>query len=592
MMRQRSTRRATRRIVASAIALALTLGGGLAVASTATTANASGTSAFVDGSFGSGRQAVASLYTLTGGAVTSSIPFASDLVASTSFDFGPLDSGDYGLAFRDPDTGLWIQGNGSCLTTFSVADGAIQDVNLGTVTLGNASDALCLPPWGFANTFSGHITNLPSSAKVEADLIYGSGADVTPVNSSFVSSNGDFSVNGVSNAGTYFVLLRILDNSPFLDTWSDGSDADAPFVEPVNAETPTNGASITVPDLALLGAATLSGTVRGAHSAGLKDASVVAQTDDGSFENEAITDAHGAFTLRVLPGATLQLDATANGYDDVFWNGVLNPNQSTPVVAPATAIPSLNSYNFQLTPLPTQVGGLAIGVDNLNSQNPVPLTGLKAELYKKLGGYWKKISVQIGLTDSNDPYVYFDFTQREISALSSGDFRLQFYLPGTGFLPIAQYESASYAQVTAGVTPVPVVGPVCFIPLTGVTSGDEWEVITQFDFSDTTTQCKDQRQPPISTSSVVVSTTPTSVPKNLTLTLPTSTSTSTPTPAPTPSVTSAPAPSPSTTTGIGLAPSSTASSGGFPGWLIWVIGAVILVVVIGGGVLLFIRRSA
>jgi hypothetical protein len=586
-LRRRGFLRRSTRIAAFLGALSLVIAGGILGGVGASTATADVPPVGVFGDFGSA-EAEAYLYTTSGGVVTSSIPVDGFDVADSSFVFFYVPAGTYGIAFRDSQTGKWLPwlshsdgsvpdatgGVSSCLLTVTVDAVDPVDVNFGSVALGSASTSTCAAPWGTASSFSGTIGNMLPAAAVTALLYYVEEVDgetvLMPVNRSPVGSNGAYSIDGVTLAGDYVVYLEIDDDSPFLDTWSDGSDApdnSDPGSAPVSVAENTDYAA---PAINLVQAAVLSGEVTDAHGHPIEDAEVEAFTapgQAGDYYYVAATDSTGGYSLRVKPGVHYLLDVQANGYNEEFWPEASDDSDAIVVTA---SIPGQypGSFDFQLEQSATDVSGLVAKFDSA-SETGEPFPNVTASLYKRTGSYWKKIATQSPVdvgSDGDDEYE-FDFSEENVPALNSGDFRLRFHSPD-GWAPISLYLAAD----SSNADPQIVDGPVCFIPILNLTPGAQYFAAAVVDAQDTKTKCGDEPQPggtrPSGATNTHLASTGTAPPTATST--PNSTATPTATPIPAPTDVAAPSSSP--------APVVASSTTGLPSWLWWALGALVVVI--------------
>jgi hypothetical protein len=586
-MQKRSTLRrrgflSRSRALAAALAVAaLVVGSGFLGASMAT---AGAPAVGLYGNFDSGAAEVY-LYATSGGAVTSSIPVDAYDYAADGFDFEGVVAGTYAIAFRDDVSGEWLPwlshtdgsgpdatgGASSCLLNVTVD--ATEDIDFGSVTLGSGATSSCSAPWGTASSFSGTISNMLPAAAVSAWLYYvDADDDMIPVNHASVGSSGGYSIDGVSLAGRYVVYLEIDDGSPFLDTWSDGSDAteagndwpSAPAGVPVSINANTD---YSAPAINLVRAAVFSGQVTDSHGTALAGVSVeatVAPGQSGDYYASDVTDANGHYSLRVEPGVRYVLDAVGTGYEQVYWPTAADVGDAV-IVAASTAGAYPTPFNFSLTQELTSITGLIVKFNPDGSAES--FANITASLYKHTGNYWTKISTKsasVGDSGLNE----FNFSAAHISALNAGDFRLRFHTP-SGWVAIAEY----FAGDENG-DPQIVEGPTCFVALPDVVQGEQAAAVVIVDATDTATTCGDEPQAPGSrprgvTAAHITTSTALALTSAPTPT-PTSTATLAVSPSPVPTDVAAPSSSPT--------PAVASSTTGLPAWLWWALGGLIVVI--------------
>jgi hypothetical protein len=562
------------------------------------------TKATLTGDFTHDREAEVYLYKLTGpgGTVTSSVPVGGDNVGDSFFEFDSLPIGDYALGLRDPDTGAWIPwtkytGNGggtggptSCLLPITVT--GEEDIDLGDVTLGGAAGSTCSAPWDPTTThdYTGHILNMVAGQHVSAWLYVVKDGQFIPVNDATVDdtaggSLGDFSIPGISGAGVYVVYFEMdSDDSPFLDTWSDGTDATVdPDGDSVASTNPIPGdADYALPGLNLTEAALLTGTVLDSSGHPVAGADVEAdQSDLGDYYTDVLTNSSGHYTLRVSPGWDYYLSASASGYRTQYWQDAATENQALSVSVESGG-PDPTPYDFTLAASTTSIVGLVIRVDP-DSGPLSSFPSLTANLYRHTGGKWKLVTSQTA-ADFEGLANEFQFPENPSKSLTPGDYRLRFRTPAK-WLPLLGYDEADING-----DPRLVDGPVCYVSINNVVAHQEREVEAIVDATDTKTKCHAQTNP---ASSHASSTQPGWVTEALASDFSSADAASTSTPTPTPTVTPSeePSSSPSLSSSSSPSPAANANTAGADlSWLIWLIAGIVLACIIALIIVMIVRR--
>ena len=543
------------------------------------------------GDFGTG-EAEVYLYSMSGGAVTSSIPVQSDDSAENSLEFDNVAPGDYGIALRDSATGKWIPwdsytgsagvpaatgGPTSCIIDVTIT--GTTSVDLGSVKLGGASTSTCSAPWGSASSYSGQVTNMAAGASVSAWLYYVQGdGTLDAVNRSEVAADGTYSIDGVSAPGQYIVYFEIdTPTEPFLDTWSDGLDADdSDTLATVIADTPaitTTNQDSPGHDVVLFGASFLSGTVE-SNGLPLAGADVEAANSSESIVQDVTTGSDGSYLLRVAPGTDYLVAVYDNGFTTQYWDDVTDPQDATLVLG-KTAGQTTSGIDFSMQGIGTAIDGFVIRVDSGSEQLQPDFARLTAYLYKHEDGYWKKVSSE-SATDFEGEFNLFEFPSGA-TALAPGSYRLRFESPA-GWVAFSEY--AESTSLDSGADPMDVVGPTCYVSVSDLVANEQRGVVAAVDIDDTTTKCHGEpgptaasiRQP---TTASWVTAASASVP----------TATPTPTPTPTPTSSSAPVSTPSPS------PTPRAAPGADLAWVFWLVGGLIAAgIVVLLAIILFRRR--
>lgn len=553
------------------------------------------------------------LYAVDGsGNATSSIPVQGSGSASSIFDFGPIDPGNYGIAFRDPSTGAWVpwlsyagsQGTPgqsgsqtSCLLPLTAT--LNNDIDFGKVTLGATP---CAAPFPAAAPFSGHVTNYDGHSSVMATLYfvdpnylpefdYYDLGPLRPVNKALVDPNGDYSIPGVSTAGKYVVYFTASDTSPFMDTWLGGfNSASSAGLDSAVAAAPViaDSAASSGNDVALIESATISGTVRIGGTA-TRNAEVGAfsgsSADDTAPQyGPVLTNSAGHYTLRVAAGTTYTVVAYKSSYLVQYYDRAATPDAATPVLASAGSVAS--GIDFALFQPPTAIIGI---VFDMNSPSADPIPGLRASLYKKTTGYWKKTEAEdiTPLSGLGNVFV-FPNTQRtdptSNSSLKPGSYRVRISLNGH-WVPLATYILVDVLNGDAHI----VNGPVCYAQIDDVKAHQTQLVEAALTF-DSAHTCAGEPQHAAAVPavySVPRATFPSDGGSRDASEQPTDVPTALPT-TPTDAPTTAPVPtSDPTTAPVTAAPTSFL---GGVGWVIWVAIGVLLLIV-AGGIVLFRRRA-
>ncbi|WP_213815810.1 hypothetical protein [Glaciihabitans sp. dw_435] len=551
------------------------------------------------------------IYPVVNGTV-SSIP-AQTSGDDVEFEFDGLNDGDYMMAFRDTTTNAWIpatsntgapkigsavSGNG-CLVPLTLVRG--HDVDLGVISLGATATTPCTAPWGTGAVFSGKVTNMTKGAATTAELFYATSVnDIVDVDIATVSATGTYSFSAITTAGRYFVLVTAGRDAPYFDTlqggYSTSNDVAAQVVShapKVAANTASSGNDVT-----LIPAAIVTGKITGGGKP-LEGAyaliSQIDSADDGdslTYDSTA-TDAAGRYLLKVRTGSNYAIAAEADDYSTQYFDGKATLDDAT-LVSFAKPGKDPRSFNFAMKPLSPTVSGIVVTFPLTANELPdsvAPVKNLSATLYRKIGGYYKKVATELApaIEELGNS---IQFPVAGAPALVAGDYHVRFSV-GTRWIPMSQY-------ATPATIDEPTNGPACFIPVKLGAATQEL-VYASLDLKDTKTKCADEpvKKPIVSTGSSASNPAVISWPADPAVIMaPSVTSTPTPTATPTPSVTPTVTAEPTDT----AEPSETASEApvaspqntsvsGNLAW-IYVVGGLILAAIIAALIIMVARRQA
>ncbi len=336
-----------------------------------------------------------------------------------------LTTGDFDVALPDGDYIFAVDSHavdhggveyGQHLTDFSISG---ADADFGTVVVDKYVEV------------TGTITNWTSSmgdVQVQLQRNPGSGWG-TIVNT--VSTDGTFTVpTTLANGSSYTLYFGLSPAStvPFLSAFLGGElfDVDNAAVLPTSPGVSISGVLMAMPDAALI-----SGTVTDAVTGlGIPNISVSAEDHPGAlFYAQGWTDAHGDYSLRVVPGLTYAVSAddprtTYGSYVSMTYDGFdacgcdHTPVQTT-VLLPATGI----DFHLQVD---TDVNVLGVVLNGALSSGPSgPYEGVQVHVYRHVPGGWSEVAS--ALSDH--------LGQFEVALPGFGSYRLRFELAGV-WLPV------------------------------------------------------------------------------------------------------------------------------------------------------------
>ena len=354
-----------------------------------------------------------------------------------------------------------------------------------------------------------------------------------------VDVNGFFEAPGIAVDGDYSVWLDY--PTGFVDSFLDGSTGVPSNIFYANAEEDYSG-------LEAVASTTLSGTVRLGASA------FAGVTVDGFASGGAnyttTTDVNGHYSMVVPAGDIYDLVASKTGYLHEFLSNVVVG------YAPLTAVDfSMNAFAFE--------------VDTAQAAAPAsPYVGAQVHLYKKVSGGWQEVAVDA----ANN---YADFTRTQI-----GDYRLRFS-EGANWLAVDQFQwtNMNNTAETSGASFTDPNPDVCYLDFS--TSGRGYYIVHTTVLVSSTVTCA--AEPAV----VTPPSTPSGTKKHGTPATPDAdeAETATPTPTPEPTESTAPADEPSAS----AVPSPT-GGGTDLGWLWYLAGGLVLLILASGGVFIFRRR--
>jgi hypothetical protein len=384
----------------------------------------------------------------------------------------------------------------------------------------------------------------------------------------YTSTDGTFEVLAPIDAREFTLRFLIEDaESPFVDTYLGGGyNLDPELAAHLDGVPGVgfSGLSVTMPT-----GATVSGRVTGS---GGPLAGIEVEADGPDYYDYGYTDALGNYTLYVYPGS----DYAVYAYGDDSHAGEYYYTGGDPCgcaydpVATSTAEPA-EDIDFDLA---YELATVDIEVIALNAEIE-PLDQIRVRLYRASGDGWVLESTRTTDVDGDWPGVEFD--DREQKA-----YRLQFANAAGRILSVVDGAVFFEDEDPAPLDPV----PACYAELGQV--GDDVFALAVLDEETATGACA-ALAAPTTVSPPGGSGTP-SGPRQPPGVVPTAT----PTPTPTPTVSPTPAtPSPSSTSPAPEATDpaviDTASSPDL-WWLLWV-GIALLVLVVIGGIVIFIRRD-
>lgn len=383
------------------------------------------------------------------------------------------------------------------------------------------------------------------------------------------STDGSFSFLAPVSAGDY--TLRFLPDGPgaFLGAFLGGEYDDPALAAHL---TGVPGVGFSGIQMSMPVAALVTGRVTTGGTTPLEGINVSAQNEpDQSQYDETLTDSDGRYSLRVRPGATNSVYAydPANGYGAMTYNGRsgcgcdFDPVVST-VATPATGI------DFNLVPLDAATLLEGLVVDETASG---PVGDLDVKLYRASGSGW--VLADRTTSDTQGPPNF------AFQLSGPGTFRLQFVNSGGRILTITQGLLGLESGQPEPLAPV----PACYVDLGAVQA--DTAVIAQVDSASAAGACAPLPAP----SSASGGSTPVVIHRHhtspaVTAPFPLAVPSPTPTPAASPSDTPEPSASP---TAVAGGPDITSVSAPDLWWLLWVGLAVLVVIIVGGGIFLFRR---
>ena len=356
-----------------------------------------------------------------------------------------------------------------------------------------------------------------------------------------VDSSGHFEAPGIPVDGDYSLWLDY--PTGFVDSFYDGSIGEPVNIFYGNAEldySPVDATALT----------TISGTVRLGTAA---FAGVTVEAFSLATNATTTTDASGHYTLAVAAGDTYTLVATKTGYLHEFVDDVIV------AYAPLTGVDiSMNAFAFE--------------VDSAQAASPAdPFVGAQVHLYKKVTGGWQEVAV-----DAADDFA--DFARTQI-----GDYRLRIS-QGANWLAIDQFQwtNMNNTSETSGASFTDADPDVCYLDFS--TSGRGYYIVHTTVLVSSAVTCAAEPAvvtPPSGITGGKKHGGPAVTEEDVTE--PTPTPTATPTPEPSDSATPQDEPSAS------AVPSPT-GSGTELGWLWFLAGGFVLLILASGAVFIFRRR--
>lgn len=389
------------------------------------------------------------------------------------------------------------------------------------------------------------------------------------------STDGSFSITSPIFADNYTLRFTIDSySSPYIGAYL-GGELDDPALAthfPGGPGMPVSGLSMTMPAAALVtGRVTTGGTTP------LEGINVSAQNEPAESEyDETLTDSDGRYSLWVRPGATNSVYAydPANTYDAMTYNGRSGCGCDYDAVSSTVGHPA-TGINFDL--VPSSAAKVVEGLVADEASPATPLGDIQVRMYRASADGW--VLADRSYSDTSGP-PNFGFT---LNAL--GIYRLQFVDNGGHILTVTRGLLGPHGTATpAPLTPV----PACYAALGDVEA--DTDVLAQVDTGTAAGACSPLLPPsgatggsggstPVTRHHHVVSPVAASFP----LVIPSTTPTPSASPTETPEPSASPAP-------IAGGPHVTPTSAPDLWWLLWVGLALLVVILVGGGIFLFRRR--
>jgi hypothetical protein len=513
------------------------------------------------------------------------------------FTFIDLPDGTYRLGFLDengyytswsnyfdgPTTVTPTGPNGACYIEFTTTAG-LPDLVFGDILLEDEAtpDTCDGSPWATPSdgVFTGSVLNIADfDSPVRAFL--GSATDGALLDSSPVDpTTGGYSLWGIHDSTGYFVEFETSGTDPFLDTllgedtglplllwagpdenWEDVADT---YYIPIVPFSDSYGHDVTLPD-----ATVYTGTVT---SSGLpvEDACMYIESyGDPNLYACDRSDADGRYIHKVPVGETWNLMAGAFGFDIEYWDDAADLVDATPLVFPTAGVDPAH-YDFDLA-------GQNTGIFGFVEDYVGPVSGIKVHVYKPVAGGWTELT-----TITTDPIsAQFALGQADMGTLPS-TFRLRFESATGQWLQLDRRLATFVTSVSDFVDE-----QTCFIDVPTMRPGPVYIFSVRYDPAQAPGACGAEPVPGSGGGSSTGGATKHHGTKKFIGVTETPTPTATPTPSPTPTETAEPEATPSpTATPI---PDVPAVSGGLPAW-VWIIIAILILVVCGGGFVILRRR--
>lgn len=429
------------------------------------------------------------LYAKGVGGSYSPVPYLGPLDAPGT-TFGELPAGDYRLAFAASDCSRWLPWTSldvvgstatappspaDCFVLFTVTAGQANYV-FSDITLDTSVDEYYCekPPWTSPGeaVVSGTVLNASAmTGPIRASLWAASGdvlIDTSPVN----MTTGAYSLDGLGVDGDYFLEFEPAALDPFLDTYL-GSDAGTPitiwvddrdalrdisthFALPLLAGVASIGNDVTLAAATVIVGQVASG---GDPIAGACVYVSSVSASDAYYCATAAAD--GRYVVKVPPGQSWRLAASALGYDPQFWQNHADSADADPIGPTVAGI--LTHYDFTLVADPALLGGI------LFESSTGMVDDYIVHLYATVPGGYK----ELGTTTTAPVGGIFNFLfDPALVADPSASYRLRFESPTHDWVMVGEYYVTDMATAFApGFTEPPTAGPNCFIDLATIKPG-------------------------------------------------------------------------------------------------------------------------
>ncbi len=300
-------------------------------------------------------------------------------------------------------------------------DAQVIPLAVGDAVVADATIAADVPVTG---TIAGKVTG-PGSVAVEDATVSVYDVSDTWITSVTTNSSGNY-VTPALAAGSYYLEITGPAGGDYITEWYNNKTSFAT----ATAIAVAAGSAITGKNVLLATSASISGTVT--DSAGnLAGVDVVAETLDGTWAGEAVTDASGAYKISGLGAGTytLQFRGVAPTYDYMtqWWNGATSLGAATPITV--TAGQAVTGKNALLVK-GTSISGKVTGAGGAALQD--------ASVYVYDASY---DYVSSAFTDGSGNY--------RISDLPPGSYRLQFNGPWeAGYITEWYNNKSSFYEAT------------------------------------------------------------------------------------------------------------------------------------------------
>lgn len=356
------------------------------------------------------------------------------------------------------------------------------------LTADPASSVCTEAPWidgaGTPVMVSGVVTNIadvvgPATARLYLFDFYAGVFEVVSTTVDPVS--GEYSLPGVYFDGEYFVGIQTARNNPHLDMFfGDGAETllfyrydeafDGYFLD---AQEDLEDVDVTLPPARVLsGIVTANGTpVEGACVA-------LIESDSEDEVDCQPTDSEGRYFVKapvpLAPPPAFRYKIYTEGFaSDIFWG--VDPTVGDEIPVSIAGIDPF-SYDIDIDFLPTVIFGTVSELDD--SDNWQSVDNGKAHLYRKTGANWVEVESVTMLEDGSQTAFAFPSELMEVleggsddlfggESLDPGDYRIWFSQNGN-WLPITEYLKVVFSA-SGAVSPDEFEGVVCYLDVSGTT---------------------------------------------------------------------------------------------------------------------------